>query len=225
MNELIILKNDEALTDSLVVAESFNRRHDDVIKSIEKLIDRNNELPEDIRKSSVIKNQFVPSSYKDAQGRKQKKYLMNRDGFSLLVMGFNGKKAHEWKLKYISAFNSMEQIIREKSTSTWLETRQQGKLTRKAETDVIKELVEYAKNQGSTHSNMLYMTYSKLANSMSGIDNRETATTKQLNDLSIFENLILQMIRAGIEKDMNYKAIYQVCKERCVQAKEIAMIG
>lgn len=33
---------------------------------------------------------------------------MNRDGFSLLAMGFNGKEALSWKLKYIEAFNKME---------------------------------------------------------------------------------------------------------------------
>ena len=225
MNELVYLRADETLTDSLKVAEIFHRRHDDVIKSIEKLIERNEEATKDNRFFSDISKQFTKTRYKDEQSRWQTKYLMNRDGFSLLVMGFTGKKAHEWKLKYIEAFNQMENIIREKSTQAWLETRQQGKLTRKAETDVIKELAEYAKAQGSTHSNMLYMTYTKLANSMCGIQKRDSATVRQLNNLSIFENLILQMIRAGIEQNMNYKQIYQVCKDRCIQAQQIAMIG
>ena len=37
---------------------------------------------------------------------------MDRDGFSLLVMGFTGKKALEWKLKYIDAFNQMEETLK-----------------------------------------------------------------------------------------------------------------
>lgn len=41
-------------------------------------------------------------------------YIMNRDGFSLLAMGFTGKKALEWKLKYINAFNEMERQLRER---------------------------------------------------------------------------------------------------------------
>lgn len=39
-------------------------------------------------------------------------YYMNRDGFSLLVMGFTGKKAIEWKIKFINAFNEMEKALR-----------------------------------------------------------------------------------------------------------------
>lgn len=45
---------------------------------------------------------------------------MTRDGFSLLVMGFTGKEALEWKLQYIRAFNQMENFIREKSTQMWI---------------------------------------------------------------------------------------------------------
>lgn len=215
MSVLITIRKDQAVTSSLKVAEMFHKRHDHVLRDIKAL---------DCSGNFRLTN-FGESRYKNEQGHYQPMYYMTKDGFTFLVMGYRGKKAAEFKEDYIKAFNLMETSLKEKQTSTWLETRQQGKLTRKAETDVIKELVEYAKTQGSTHSNMLYMTYSKLANSMSGIENRETATVKQLNNLSIFENLILQMIRAGIEKGMNYKAIYQVCKERCVQAKEIAMIG
>ena len=72
---------------------------------------------------------------------------------------------------------------------------------------------------------MLYMTYSKLANALAGVKNRDQATVMQLNNLSIFENIILQMIRSGIDKGLGYKEIYQECKARCSSAKNIAMIG
>ena len=217
MNELVYLKADEAFTDSLMVAEHFHKRHDHVLRAIDNLLET---LPK-----NEERKMFKATTRKADDGQYHKMYLMNRDGFTLLAMGFTGKKALEWKLKYIDAFNKMETIIREKSTQAWLETRQQGKLTRKAETDIIKELVEYAKAQGSTHADMLYMTYSKLANSMCGIHGRDNATVRQLNNLSIFENLILQMIRAGIEQNLNYKQIYRICKDRCEQAQQIAMIG
>ena len=98
------------------------------------------------------------SSYKSGNGQSYRKFYMNRDGFSLLAMGFTGREALEWKLQYIRAFNQMENFIREKSTQMWIETRKAGKLTRKAETDTIQKLVEYAKGQGSSHAEMLYMT-------------------------------------------------------------------
>ena len=214
MDELVFLKKDEMLTDSLKVAEIFQRRHDDVIKSVEKLIERNEQVSKDNRIFSDISRQFIKTRYKDEQGRWQAKYLMNRDGFSLLVMGFTGIKAHEWKLKYIDAFNKMEKIIMEKQTSAWLETRQQGQLIRREETNVIQKLVEYAKNQGSTHADMLYMTYSKLANKMAGITNRDQATILQLNDLSTMERVIAKVVIDGMESGVYYKEIYKQSKDR-----------
>lgn len=80
---------------------------------------------------------FQKSLYENSRGKQYPMYLMNRDGFSLLVMGFTGKKALEWKLEYIKAFNKMESIIREKSTQTWEETRRIGKLTRQAVYDIF----------------------------------------------------------------------------------------
>lgn len=151
-------------------------------------------------------------------------YLMNRDGFTFLVMGFTGSKANEWKWQYIKAFNQMENIIREKSTQTWIETRAAGKLTRKAETATIQKLVEYAKGQGSKHAEMLYMTYSKLANKMAGIEKRDEATVMQLNNLSLMEHIILNVIDAGILMENNYKLIYQDCKNRLELIKDLAYL-
>ena len=149
---------------------------------------------------------------------------MNRDGFSILAMGFTGKKAMEWKWAYIKPFNQMESFIKEKTTQTWVETRQAGKLTRKAETDTIKKLVEYAKSQGSTHADMLYMTYSKLANKMAGIQKRDEATVMQLNNLSLMENIILHVIDTGILTGKHYKEIYKDCKKRLETVKDLAYL-
>ena len=175
MNELVYLKNDEAVCDSLQVAEKFDKAHRSVLRDIDNLIAQN----------CAVKSMFKQSTYKADNGQKYRMFYMNRDGFSLLIMGFTGKDALNWKLQYIKAFNQMESFIKEKSTQTWVETRKAGKLTRKAETDTIKKLVDYAKTQGSEHSEKLYMTYSKLANKMAGISKRDEATVMQLNNLSL----------------------------------------
>lgn len=219
MNELVYLKKNEMYTDSLKVAEIFQRRHDDVVRSVEKLIKRNEEASKDIRTFSDISKQFIKTRYKDEQGRTQTKYLLNRDGFALLVMGFNGRKAHEWKLKYIDAFNQMEKILTEKQTTVWIETRQQGKLIRKGETDVLQKLVEYAREQGSGHADMLYMTYTKLANKMAGITTRDNATNAQLNELSTMERIIAKVVLDEMAKGIHYKQIYKDCKERLETVK------
>lgn len=176
--------------------------------------------------SETAKLWFQKSTYKSQDNNKNyPMYFMNRDGFSLLVMGFTGKKAFEWKVEYIKAFNKMESIIREKSTLTWEETRREGKLTRRAETDTIKRLVEYAKEQGSTHSDKLYMAYSKLANKIAGVSSREEATITQLNDLSLLEHIIFCVINDGIMEGKNYKKIYQDCKKRLEVVSALAYLG
>lgn len=214
MNELVYLKNDEAVCDSLQVAEKFGKEHRNVLQNIDNLIAEN----------SAVKEMFFLSNYKADNGQTYRKFFMNRDGFALLVMGFTGKDALEWKLKYIKAFNQMEAFIKEKSTQAWIETRKAGKLTRKAETAVIKKLVEYAKGQGSEHADKLYMTYSKLANKMAGIQKRDEATVMQLNNLSLMENIILHVIDTGILTGKHYKEIYQDCKKRLETVKDLAYL-
>ena len=177
MNELVYLKNDKPVCSSLQVAEKFGKRHTHVIERIEKIIE--NDSTENSAQC------FKASIYKDSTGKSNKMYVMDRDGFTFLVMGFTGKKVNEWKWQYIKAFNRMEKFIREKQTKTWIETRKAGKLTRKAETDTIKNLVEYAKAQGSQHADKLYMTYSKLANKMAGVSKRAEATEMQLTNQSL----------------------------------------
>lgn len=211
MNELVFLKNEEALTDSLLVAEMFEKRHDSVLRSIDKLL-------ETLHKNGERK-MFILSRRKADDGQFHRMYYMNRDGFSLLVMGFTGKKALEWKLKYIEAFNMMEKVVMERQTAVWLETRQQGKLIRKEETDVIQKLVEYAKEQGSENSQMLYMTYTKLANKMAGITKRDVATNAQLNDLSTMERLIAKVVLDGMSEGKHYKDIYKDSKQRLETVK------
>lgn len=102
--EEIILKeqNGQVLASSREIAEKFGKEHKDVLESIRNLTAEN----------SAVKNMFKSSQYINSRGRTYDEFLMNRDGFSLLAMGFTGKKALEWKLKYISAFNEMEQRIK-----------------------------------------------------------------------------------------------------------------
>ena len=214
MNEIVHLENDEVVCRSLEVSAKFGKRHDNILRSIGGLL-----------KNVETQKMFKKSMYIDNQNKQEyPMYLMNRDGFSLLVMGFTGKKALDWKLKYINAFNQMENYIRENQSQPWIETRTVGKLSRKAETDVLKQLVEYAKQQGSEHADMLYMTYSKLANKTVGVTNRDTATAKQLMNLSVTENIILKVVEDGINQQLHYKEIYRNCKERLAIVNQLAYL-
>lgn len=105
MNEIVVnrdgikvtYENDQMLVSSLEVSRNFQKEHRHVLESIRNLAAEN----------SAAKNLFYESTYEN-RGKQYPMYLMNRDGFTLLAMGFTGKDALEWKLKYIQAFNEME---------------------------------------------------------------------------------------------------------------------
>lgn len=103
MNNLVIMKSKQALTTSLKVAETFEKKHQHVLRDIDS-------LKKDV---SNFGHMFEETSIKDSYGREQRAYFMNRDGFTLLAMGYTGKKALQFKLKYIEDFNKMEKTIRE----------------------------------------------------------------------------------------------------------------
>ena len=206
MNELVYLKNDVAVCDSLQVAEKFGKRHADVIRAIENLI-KNDPTQKCVRC-------FKKSTYKDAKGEWRPMYFINRDGFTFLIMGFTGKDADLWKWKYIKAFNQMEKLIQEKSTAAYQLSDQAEKATRKTETDIIKEFVEYARAQGSIHADHYYSNYTRLAYKAVGIADKTTAAGMQLEDLSLVEHLIAHTLRAGMAAGYNYRDIYQSCKDR-----------
>ena len=220
MNELVYLKSDDAFTDSMVIANGTGNQHKSVVAIIKK-------YHKDFEGCGVLRFSDLKSTNPHG-GRPTKVYQLNEEQATLLVTYLdNTEVVRDFKKNLVHQFCEMRKLIAERHTQAWIETRQQGKMTRKAETDVIQELVEYAKEQGSTHSNMLYTVYTKLANRMVGIrgKERDIATTSQLNNLVIFENIILNIIRVGMSQGKDYHEIYRMCENRCDSAKEIAMIG
>ena len=106
-NRNMIVSNESGLytlilASSRDVAEKFGKRHDHILRDIES-------FQKDVPNFGEM---FFEDISPDKYGRNQKIYLRNRDGFSLLCMGFTGKKALEWKLKYIDAFNKMEETLK-----------------------------------------------------------------------------------------------------------------
>ena len=101
---VVTRKDGELVVTSRQIAKDFEKRHADVLRDIE------------VYKNRISTTQFctlfIESEYRASNGKMNKEYLLTRDGFSFLVMGFTGVKADEWKLKYIEAFNKMEQAIK-----------------------------------------------------------------------------------------------------------------
>jgi anti-repressor protein len=92
MAENIVIKSSKGtpVTTSLIVAEMFEKNHRDVLESIRNLFTT--------AENSAVLKMFYESSYTNSQNKKQPMFIMNRDGFSLLVMGFSGEKALKFKI-------------------------------------------------------------------------------------------------------------------------------
>lgn len=214
MNELVVLKGNNVFTDSKVIADGTGNQH----KNVKELIVK---YQNEMREFGTLSVLNVESN----GGRPEQYYQLNEEQATFLITLLrNSATVVAFKKELVRQFYEMRRFILEKQTSAWIETRQQGKLTRKSETDVIKQLIEYAKSQGSEHSDRLYMTYSKLANKMAGIKKRDEATVMQLNNLSLMENIILNCIQSGIMLEKHYKDIYQDCKRRLETFKDIAYL-
>jgi Rha family phage regulatory protein len=105
MEALVTFEGGKVLTTSRKIASKFSKRHGDIIRSIQEM-----ELPDSYRERN-----FALSEYLDSTGKSNPEYIITKDGFSLLVMGFTGKKALQFKIDYIEAFNQMEAALKSES--------------------------------------------------------------------------------------------------------------
>lgn len=150
MNNLVIMKSKQALTTSLKVAETLKKKHQHVLRDIDS-------LKKDV---SNFGHMFEETSIKDSYGREQRAYFMNRDGFTLLAMGYTGKKALQFKLKYIEAFNKMEKTIREQELPQTPEERLAltMKVTNRLDKRVtnVEEKIDYLTNTSELNETQRY---------------------------------------------------------------------
>ena len=112
MNELLPMITERdgiPVTTSRAVAEQFGKQHKNVIRDIENL---RATLDETEDGKAFNRLNFEPVTLPDAKGESRPAYLLTRDGFTLLAMGFTGAKAVQFKVAYINAFNRMERLIR-----------------------------------------------------------------------------------------------------------------
>lgn len=154
MDQLVIIQNRQAVTSSLQVAENFEKEHYDVVKGIKR-------LKEDV---GTFSEMFIEGNEPDFYGRERKIYYMNRDGFTLLAMGFTGKKALEFKLKYIEAFNQMEKQLSQPKPLTELEQLKASmrlSLVTSEDVEILKEEVNEVKSDVEQLKDSIHITSSQ----------------------------------------------------------------
>lgn len=186
-------KEEVTVVTSLDVAETFGKEHKRVMQDIREL-----DCSEEFREHN-----FVPISYIDSMNRKKPMFVMTRDGFTLLAMGYTGEKAMQFKEAYIKQFNAMEKALIGK-----VKEREKGIAVRQALTNAIKESGENERMHGhaySTYTDLIYKAVlgksAKQLKEEFGIgkqDNlRDSLSTEELAKVKSVEMVVSGLVDCG----------------------------
>ena len=213
MCELVELKGNDVFTNSKVIAEGTGNQHHAVREIIKK-------YRSDIEEFGTLRI----SNEESSGGRPMELFYLNEEQATFVITLLrNSKKVVEFKKELVHQFYAMRRFILEKQSKQWTDTRLANKENRLKETGVIKMLVDYAQKQGSTHSDKLYVAYTKLAKAVVR-GKRDFVSVTDLNNLTLVESIILQTIRIDMSAGMHYKDIYRDCKRRIESFADIAYL-
>jgi len=181
----VFMRDGRVFADSRDIAEKFGKRHDNVLAAVDALI---KDAP------STLLN-FKEGVYTLEKTGKQKHrfFEMTRDGFSLLVMGFTGKRALEWKLLYIEAFNKLEQNLQARRKSL----REEGK---KARNTLTSTLARHGVNKPDEYRRVTNSTYV-------GLWGKDAAGIREAKKLPAKANLREHMSEVGLGMVMLSEAL------------------
>lgn len=186
---------ERSVVSSLDIAETFGKEHRRVLQDIREI-----GCSEEFRLHN-----FVQSSYENSQGKQQPMFLVTRDGFVLLAMGYTGELAMRFKEAYIKQFNAMESALRGK-----LIEREKGIAVRQALTKALQQSTENERMHGhaySTYTNVIYkvlfgMNAAQLREKyqIKASDNlRDCFTQEELRAIQSMECLVSGLVDCGWE--------------------------
>lgn len=209
-------RRDDIFTNSKVIAEGTGNEHESVIAIIQK-------YEKDIADFGRVEFSDLKSGNPRGGRPERICYLNEEQATFVITLLRNSKVVVRFKKELVRQFYAMRRFLIEKQSKLWNDTRIASKENRLKETDVIKLLAEYAKRQGSTRSDRLYMVYTRLAGSIVG-GRRDNMSASELNTLTLIESIIKQTIEIDMSMGMHYKDIYRDCKERLAQFAEITYL-
>lgn len=230
MNELVFLQNDQPLTTSLKVAEVFEREHKNVVRDIENLIADCEKMASESESSKVSpREMFQKSSYKvEGNFKEYPMYLINRDGFTLLAMGFTGKKALQFKLKYIQAFNAMEQDLIKIATEHKILRDSTKKGYRKLTDSIKANVIPVARANGSkTEERFFYINAANALNSAVGCKpySRDDLSVTQLNMLDQLQDIAAFEYKQAVKMFHNTKQINSYVKDKLAACSQVLSVA
>lgn len=176
-----INKEDVTVVTSLDVAETFEKRHDNILKDIREL-----KCSDKFRLLN-----FEQSEYLNQQNHKQPMYYITRDGFTLLAMGYTGEKAMAFKEAYINQFNAMEKALISK-----IKEREKSIGVRQVLTDALKESQENERMHGHAYSLYTNIIYKSIFDKNAAQLREEYGITKSENLRDCFSEEELKAVQS-----------------------------
>lgn len=225
MNNLLTVRKDEIYVSTDILAKELKRSHKIIINLVKVY---KNEL----EKLGVLTFENDLKTGNPKGGQPKKVFYLNEEQYLFLIMNMRTKANEKdlvlnLKLTISKQFVSMRKWILEQKTQKqnqqYIETRNQSKIGRRQETDIIKTFIEYAKIQGSKSSNKYYMIISKMENAAFFIlkekfpNVREILNIQQLSKIIVADMIVKQAIIEGMDKEKYYKDIFQEAKKRVVE--------
>jgi len=224
MNDLVVLTNNQPAvsTFDLFVAMGYGEH-----RALKKIISDN---ISDFEEFGVVRFQMQKPTAKG--GRPTQGYLLNEDQFILLVLlARNSKEVIALKIRVAKEFSRLKKvvanIVSQQKDPNWQNVRSDGKIVYKQKTDVIKDFVDYATKQGSTSAHRYYTNLAKMENKALFLieqkykNLREILTIKQLMQSCTADDVIEKALIDGMNKEMDYKEIYKLARDRIHSFAEI----
>lgn len=187
MNQLVFISDGQVVTDSLKIAEVFEKEHARVMRDIRDL-----ECSEEFRVGN-----FAESTYTNVQGREMPKYHMNRKGFTLLAMGYTGKRAMEFKEAYIEKFDEMEKSL---NAPRQLTEKEQLKASMRLSLETSEELEEVKEEVAEVRS---------MVENQITLDHREQRGLQRAVARRVYE-----LYENKDDRPQGFSAIYREIKDR-----------
>lgn len=225
MGDLILIQNGEPVTSTLVIAKGMKLSHRSVMALISKYKER-------FETRGVMTFEMSKPLKGQNDGRPVNYALVNESHFLFLAtLMRNSETVLDFKDKLTKEFVRQRKLIAhlltQRQNASWIEQKKAGKLNRREETDVIKEFVEYCKQQGGTFAEMYYSNISKMENKALFLleqkfpNVREVLNGQQLQIVASADLVVARALKHGMEQKMNYKDVFQMAKQRVIEFADL----
>jgi len=222
--QLVQIHKDEPVTTTLIIADGMKIKH----RAIMELV---NKYKSELKEFGLFTVETLKID-RTKKGRPVKFAWVNEGQATFLVtLMKNSEIVVSFKktlsLEFIKQRKILAQLLSQKQNQEWIENREQGKIARKESTDTMQRFVEYAKSQGSEHSEKYYVHFTKMENKALFVveqkfpNLRDVLNGQQLNILQTADIAVAKAIQDGMDKKLHYTDIYQLAKERILAFTEI----